>query len=78
MSCTVEGLTKLFAPFGTVVWTRLIIDSNSQTFSFGYVQMSNQGESLAAIAGLNNTTVLEKIIRVVASTQSPEEIRDDG
>jgi RNA recognition motif-containing protein len=76
-SCSVEGLKKLFAPFGTVIWSRLIVDTNGESFSFGYVQMSTHSESLAAIAGLNGTKVLEKILRVVSSSHSREEIRDD-
>jgi RNA recognition motif-containing protein len=76
-SCSMDGLKQLFAPFGTVLWSRLIVDTNGHSFSFGYVQMSTYSESLAAIAGLNGTTVLEKIIRVVASTHTREEMRDD-
>ena len=77
ISCTIEGLKQLFAPFGTVLWSRLIVDTNGQSFSFGYVQMSTHRESLAAIAGLNGTTVLEKILHVVSSTRRAEELRDD-
>ncbi len=39
--------------------------------------MSTDSESLAAISGLNGTKVLEKILRVVASSHSREELRDD-
>lgn len=77
LSCSMHGLQQLFAPFGTVLWSRLIVDTNGHSFCFGYAQMSTHAESLAAIAGLNGTTVLENILRVVASTQSREEIRDD-
>jgi RNA recognition motif-containing protein len=76
-SFSAEGLKKLFAPFGTVLWSRLIVDTNGESFSFGYVQMSTHSESLAAISGLNGTKVLEKILHVVPSSQSREELRDD-
>ncbi|MEP7153423.1 MAG: RNA-binding protein [Nitrospira sp.] len=77
ISCSVEGLKQLFAPFGTVLWSRLIVDTNGHSFCFGYAQMSTHAESLAAIAGLNGTTVLEKILRVISSTYSLEELRDN-
>lgn len=77
ISYSVEGLKQLFAPFGTVIWSRLIADTNGHSFCFGYAQMSAHGESLAAIAGLNGTTVLGKILRVVSSKHSREEIRGD-
>jgi len=75
ISCSLEGLKRLFAPFGTVVWSRLIVDGNGQSYTFGYIQMSSHRECLAAIAGLNGTTVLEKILRVVSSTHSREHIQ---
>jgi RNA recognition motif-containing protein len=76
ISCSVEGLKELFGPFGTVLWSRLIVDTNGHSFCFGYVQMSSRPESLAAIAGLNGTTVFEKILRVISSSYSYEELRD--
>ena len=77
LSCSMHGLQQLFAPFGTVLWSRLIVDTNGHSYSFGYVQMSTYNESLAAVAGLNGTTVLEKIIHVVSSPHTRDEMRDD-
>ena len=31
-SFSAEGLNKLFAPFGTVLWSRLIVDTNGEVF----------------------------------------------
>jgi RNA recognition motif-containing protein len=77
LTCSAEGLKQLLAPFGTVLWSRLIVDTNGHSFCFGYAQMSTRAELLAAIAGLNGTTVLSKIIRVIPSTYSLEELRDN-
>ncbi len=33
-SFSAEGLNKLFAPFGTVLWSRLIVDTNGEVFFF--------------------------------------------
>ncbi len=40
LSCSMHGLQQLFAPFGTVLWSRLIVDTNGHSFCFGYAQMS--------------------------------------
>jgi RNA recognition motif-containing protein len=77
VSCSREGLKDLFVPFGTLLWSRLIMDTNGHSFCFGYAQMSTFAESLAAIAGLNGTTVLGKILRVISSSYSYEELRDN-
>jgi RNA recognition motif-containing protein len=77
-SCSVGGLKELFVPFGTVLWFRLITDTNGHSFCVGYTQMSTHAESLAAIAGLNGTTVLGKILRVILSSYSYEELRDNS
>ncbi len=75
ISCSVEALKELFAPFGTVLWSRLITDTNGHSFCFGYAQMSTHAESLAAIAGLTGTTIFGKTLRVISSTYSYEELR---
>ena len=51
LTCSAEGLKQLLEPFGTVLWSRLIVDTNGHSFSFGYVQMSTYSESLAAHCG---------------------------
>ena len=76
-SCSVGELKELFVPFGTVLWSRLIADTNGHSFCFGYAQMSTHAESLAAIAGLNGTTLLGKSLRVISSCYSYEELRDN-
>ena len=75
LSCSMDGLKQLFAPFGTVLWSRLITDTNGHSFCFGYAQMSTHAESLAAIAGLTGTTIFGKTLRVISSTYSYEELR---
>jgi RNA recognition motif-containing protein len=77
LTCRAEGLKQLLAPFGTVLWSRLIVDTNGHSFCFGYAQMSTHAESLAAVAGLNGTTVLAKVIRVISSAFSLEELKDN-
>jgi RNA recognition motif-containing protein len=84
VSITVADLKALFAPFGTVLWSRLVIDTNSYSSVSGYVEMSTPAESVAAITGLNGTTLLSSVLRVVRfptaqfdKSSTPHKIRED-
>jgi RNA recognition motif-containing protein len=67
-SCTPDHLHNLFAPFGTVNWSRLILDTNDQAWAYGYVEMASEAEATKAMQGLDGTTVLQQAIRVAFSS----------
>ncbi len=49
-----DEIRTAFAPFGTVDSVDVIIDRNTgRSKGFGFVEMSNDDEAKAAIAGLN-------------------------
>ena len=49
-------LEELFSEFGSVVSAQVIVDRDTgRSKGFGFVEMSNQQEAGAAIAGLNGT-----------------------
>ena len=53
-SMTNDDLTNLFADFGTVSSAQIIMDrETNRSKGFGFVEMSTDEESKAAIAGLN-------------------------
>jgi RNA recognition motif-containing protein len=62
---TEEQLKKLFEPFGAVKSCALVTDSKTGTSKgFGFVEMENDTQAKAAIAGLNNKRVQGNRIRV--------------
>lgn len=53
-SATEQALTEKFSEHGTVESAKLITDRHSgESKGFGFVEMSNDSEASAAIAGLN-------------------------
>lgn len=62
---TDQGLSEIFAPFGTVESAKVITDKYSgQSRGFGFVDMCSQAEAEACINALNNTTVKNRQIVV--------------
>jgi RNA recognition motif-containing protein len=72
---TEEELKGLFQEFGTVQSCDLVMDKNSgASKGFGFVEMPNSGEAVAAIKKLNNKTISENKIRVKeAEEKKPEQ-----
>lgn len=55
-SFTEESLKSTFAPYGTVVFSRIITDKMSgRSRGFGFVEMSTDEETKAAVSGMNDT-----------------------
>ncbi len=70
---TEEDLSNLFAPYGTVVSAKIVTDkfNNNRSKGFGFVEMTNDAEGQAAIAGLNETEVDGRNIVVNESQPKP-------
>src|SRR6185436_7094325 len=55
---TDANLTEMFSPYGTVRSAQVINDRDTgRSKGFGFVEMQNDGEAQAAIAGLNGNQV---------------------
>lgn len=71
-------LQQLFETYGTVSSARVIIDKFSgQSRGFGFVEMPNQAEAEAAIAGTNGVDFQGRRLRVNESQPKPRESRGD-
>ncbi|WP_167619024.1 RNA recognition motif domain-containing protein [Maribellus sediminis] len=70
---TGENLEELFSVFGEVTSAKVIIDKETgNSKGFGFVEMPNEEEANAAIAGLNETEVEGNNI-VVKEANPPQE-----
>jgi len=68
-----EDLCDLFVPFGEVSSTRIIIHRNThRSKGYGFVEMPNEKEGLAAIQALNGTEHLGRTINVAVANERPE------
>lgn len=62
---TEEGLEATFAPFGAAQSVSIIRDRQTgRSRGFGFVEMDNDEEASAAIAGLNGTELDERTLTV--------------
>ncbi|MFC2158287.1 RNA recognition motif domain-containing protein [Acidobacteriota bacterium] len=60
-----DDLREAFAAFGDVESTKVIADKFSgRSRGFGFVEMPNQGEGEAAIAGMNGKDIKGREIKV--------------
>jgi cold-inducible RNA-binding protein len=72
-SITGENLQELFSVFGEVTSAKVIMDRETgNSKGFGFVEMPNEEEANAAIAGLNETDVEGNNI-VVKEANPPQE-----
>ena len=68
-----EDLFDLFAPFGEVSSTRIIINRHThRSKGYGFVEMPNEKEGLAAIDALNGVEHLGRTINVAVANDRPE------
>ena len=68
-----EDLHDLFAPFGEVTSARIIINrSTHRSKGYGFVEMPNEQEGLAAIEALNGSDHLGRTINVAVANERPE------
>jgi RNA recognition motif-containing protein len=64
-----EDLAELFAPYGEVSSARIILDKvTRRSKGYGFVEMDNEEQAMAAIAALNGTELMGRTINVAAST----------
>ena len=62
---TEEDLTTAFKAYGAVETARIIMDRNSgRSKGFGFVEMPNKDEGMAAIEGLNSSELGGRTITV--------------
>ena len=66
-------LRDLFAEFGEVVSTKVIIDQmTGRSKGFGFIEMENDEEALSAIAGLNGKEVNGRALKVNEAVDRPK------
>ena len=76
-SATDDDLAAAFAPFGTVVSAKVIMDRDTnRSKGFGFVEMSTDAEATAAIDGVNGKDVAGRPVNV--SEARPREERPSG
>jgi len=62
---TDEDLRAAFAPYGAITSARVVFDKETgRSRGFGFVEMSNQSEALAAIEALNQTDLQGRQLRI--------------
>jgi hypothetical protein len=68
-----DDLMNLFTQFGTVTSAKILKDKmNGRSKGFGFVEMEDAEAAKAAIAGLNETEVMERKLIVNESQPRPE------
>jgi len=69
-----EDLQDLFVPFGEVASARIIINRNTRrSKGYGFVEMPNEQEGLAAIQALNGSEHMDRTINVAIANERPAE-----
>jgi RNA recognition motif-containing protein len=62
---TDEDLRAAFAPYGSVTSARVVFDRETgRSRGFGFVEMANSSEALAAIEALNQTDMQGRQLRI--------------
>ncbi|MEG0518618.1 MAG: RNA-binding protein [Bacteroidales bacterium] len=68
-----EDLAQLFAPYGEVASSRIILNRETRrSKGYGFVEMPNETEGNAAIAALNGSEHMGRIINVAVANDRPE------
>lgn len=64
-STTDEDLRAVFAPYGSVTSARVVFDRETgRSRGFGFVEMANSSEALAAIEALNKSEMQGRQLRI--------------
>ena len=67
-----EDLQSLFEPFGEVTSTRIIFNRDThRSKGYGFVEMPDEQEGLAAINALNGSDHMGRTINVAAANDRP-------
>lgn len=68
-----EDLAQLFAPYGEVTSSRIILNRDThRSKGYGFVEMLSEEEGNAAIAALNGSEHMGRIINVAVANDRPE------
>lgn len=68
-----EDLAQLFAPYGEVASSRIILNRDThRSKGYGFVEMLSEEEGNAAIAALNGSEHMGRIINVAVANDRPE------
>jgi len=74
-----DGLRNLFAGFGSVASAKIVFDRETgNSKGFGFVEMGNEEEASAAIAGTNGREFDGRQLRVNEAMDKPRHERDSG
>ncbi len=66
-------LSDLFSEYGEVISTKIVVDQFSgRSKGFGFIEMANEEEALAAISGLNGKEVNGRQIKVNEAMDRPK------
>ncbi len=68
-----EDLAQLFAPYGEITTTRIILNKETRrSKGYGFVEMPNEEEAMAAINALNGSEHMGRTINVAVANDRPE------
>ncbi|MBA7695325.1 hypothetical protein ES703_103949 [subsurface metagenome] len=68
-----DDLRTLFAAYGEVESVNIISDRyTGKSRGFGFIEMANDEQASSAIAGLNNTEVNGRLLRVNLAQEKPK------
>ncbi len=74
-STTEDSLRQRFETYGTVESARVVMDrASGRSKGFGFVEMSNDAEAQAAIAGVNGQQLDGRVVKANEALDKP---RDD-
>lgn len=67
-----EDLVELFSPYGEVTAARIILNKETRrSRGYGFVEMANDNEGMAAIAALNGAEHMGRTISVAVANERP-------
>jgi hypothetical protein len=74
-SFTHGQLRELFAPIGTVLWSRIVADANGQCSGFGYVDMETADQAQRAAKTLDGHKIADSCLAVMISNRAPQALQ---
>ena len=76
-SFTHQQLRELFAPIGTVLWSRIVTDANGQCSGFGYVDMETSDQAQRAAKMLDGYKMADSCLAVMISNRAPQALQTE-
>jgi RNA recognition motif-containing protein len=68
-----EDLIALFSPYGEITTARIILNKEThRSKGYGFVEMPNEEEGIAAINALNGSENMGRTINVEVANERPE------